>query len=373
MARHFESMSVSSFRGTRDLSIHDLGDLNIIVGNNNSGKTSVLEALMILGNPADFNNVISTSRIREGGKATFRTSLSLFDSFIYMFDSQSEHKQILLSGKMHSRAISFELDGEVRKILVDAAELAQQSLTMKRALRDSVIEEEIEGFEGVHTYNIQMEQRTFFDEIPVKNTITFHKYVKKTVLDRHKPIVNMMFISTTEHLVQNIFKNISRSKQMLREVIDILQTFDAGIEDLRIIQDDIRYVQMIEHKTLGLMPLSSYGDGIKKVIALANGIAGTKDGVLLIDEIETSIHKSVMKEVFSWLVRACKRYNVQLFMTTHSLEVVDELLNCDEIVMQEDMARVITLNKKADKTVARVLTGEKAVQVRDDYDMELRS
>ena len=41
------------------------------------------------------------------------------------------------------------------------------------------------------------------------------------------------------------------------------------------------------------MPLSTYGDGIKKVIALAGRIADAQNGILLIDEIETSIHTSL--------------------------------------------------------------------------------
>ena len=79
-----------------------------------------------------------------------------------------------------------------------------------------------------------------------------------------------------------------------------------------------------------------------------------------------------MLKVYSWMVDSIKRYNVQLFITTHSMEVVDEMLISNESVMNNDMIRVITLVKKENETVARVLTGEKAMQVREDYDMELR-
>ena len=57
--------------------------------------------------------------------------------------------------------------------------------------------------------------------------------------------------------------------------IKALQLFDLDIEDMMIFKSDIgnRPVEYIRHKLLGDMPVSSYGDGIKKVLALSNGIA----------------------------------------------------------------------------------------------------
>lgn len=52
-----------------------------------------------------------------------------------------------------------------------------------------------------------------------------------------------------------------------------------------------RPVEYLRHKRLGDMPLSTYGDGIKKVLVLSNAIAAATNGILLIDEIETAIHK----------------------------------------------------------------------------------
>ena len=43
-----KNFSVKQFRGIRDLNVDKLGDVNLIVGDNNSGKTSVLEAIMLL-------------------------------------------------------------------------------------------------------------------------------------------------------------------------------------------------------------------------------------------------------------------------------------------------------------------------------------
>jgi AAA15 family ATPase/GTPase len=152
------------------------------------------------------------------------------------------------------------------------------------------------------------------------------------------------------------------------EIIAALKLMEPQISGLELIED----VVYLQNENSHMLPLSVFGDGLKKIMALAAGVIRAKDGILLVDELETAIHTSVLKEVFSWLVGACREFNVQLFFTTHSIETVDAVLNCGAQVIREDLLRVITLVKKENKTVARVLSGEKALQVRGDYDMELR-
>ena len=48
----------------------------------------------------------------------------------------------------------------------------------------------------------------------------------------------------------------------------------------------------------------------------------------MIDEIETSLQASILSKVFKWLLEACSRYEIQLFVTTHSLEAISTLARC---------------------------------------------
>lgn len=375
MAQHIQNLHIDSFRGISNLSLDNLGDINIFVGDNNCGKTSVLEALLLLSNPSDFSNIVSVSRIRDGFKMESRFSPVFYDSFIYMFNRMSQEMKIDVSGNIHGKKIKLKIQGNIEKMLIDVEDLIKQSSYMKEGIKEGYIDrnEEIEGFNGELAYYIEPLQKTLFELPPVIEEIHYHKYIRRMLINKKKSVINTIFTSTIEHIVDNTFRNITRNIEITNEVVKVLQIFDENIINLKIIQDDEnRFIQTVDHKLLGSMPLSVYGDGIKKVIALANGVIGAKNGVLLIDEIETSIHKGAMQKVFSWLVNACKKYNVQLFLTTHSLEAVDEMLNSNKVIIEEDMARVITLVKKSDQTVARNLSGEKAIQVREDYDMELR-
>lgn len=376
MARHISNLNIESFRGIRNLELNDLSNVNILVGANNCGKTSVLEAAMVLSRPNDFSNIVSISRLREGNRTNTRFSTSFYDSFLYLFNKLNDELEISVSGEVNNEKTVMRLKGKIEKMLFDPNELISKiiGIGLYPEWKNS-INGEIDNFVGELYYEVEEpfsdgadRLSLFSDTIPV----SFNMY-DRVRMEQKPPRINMSFISTIDHIVKNNFDEIVRSKQLNNSIIEILNLFDSNIKDLRIVPDeDGRIIQMVDHLLLGYMPLSTYGDGIKKIIALANGVVEDQNGVLLVDEIETSIHANALKQVFNWLINACKAFNVQLFLTTHSIETVDAMLNCNPEFITDDLIRVITLSKKENQTIARILTGEKALQVRDDYDLELR-
>ena len=53
MTQVFDQIQINGYRGFETLALSQLGQVNIFVGDNNSGKTSLLEAISILCNPID--------------------------------------------------------------------------------------------------------------------------------------------------------------------------------------------------------------------------------------------------------------------------------------------------------------------------------
>ena len=99
MTRHISNLNIETFRGIKGLELKDLGDVNILVGANNCGKTSVLEATMLLGAPDSFPNILSCSRLREANRLNTRFTNSFFDSFLLLFNRLSDELEIGVSGK----------------------------------------------------------------------------------------------------------------------------------------------------------------------------------------------------------------------------------------------------------------------------------
>ena len=84
-----------------------------------------------------------------------------------------------------------------------------------------------------------------------------------------------------------------------------------------------RAVTLIEMEDCGLVPVSIFGDGLKKVLTLASAAVKTRGGILLIDEFETGIHKHA-------LIYLMKNYLI-IVEGAHDIAVVEKLLKLNGI------------------------------------------
>lgn len=116
--------------------------------------------------------------------------------------------------------------------------------------------------------------------------------------------------------------------------------------------------------------MSTFGDGLRRIFTLATALPGARNGLLLVDELETAIHTHGLGQTFNWLVQACAENNVQLVATTHSLEAVDAIIDaCSGTNI--DLVAYRLENGKGPKTAKRLDKGLLA-RLREDLGMEVR-
>ncbi|MFR4764662.1 MAG: AAA family ATPase [Paraclostridium sordellii] len=72
-------LNIKKFRGISNLEIENLVNINIIVGDNNSGKTSLLESIAFLEKPDSIKNMLLNASRRDSNK------ISKFELFLEMF------------------------------------------------------------------------------------------------------------------------------------------------------------------------------------------------------------------------------------------------------------------------------------------------
>ena len=72
-------LNIKHFRGIENLELKDLSTINIIVGDNNSGKTSLLEAITLLESPDNIKNMLLNASKRDSNNN------SKFELFLEMF------------------------------------------------------------------------------------------------------------------------------------------------------------------------------------------------------------------------------------------------------------------------------------------------
>lgn len=74
-----------------------------------------------------------------------------------------------------------------------------------------------------------------------------------------------------------------------------------------------------------LVPAGSLGEGFGRLLAFALALSEARGGALLIDEIDTGLHHSVLPTVWRLIHDAARRHDVQVLATTHSLDALRTL------------------------------------------------
>jgi hypothetical protein len=163
-----------------------------------------------------------------------------------------------------------------------------------------------------------------------------------------------------------------RLDQNLRQAfVEVMQRIDPGVLDLDLVETgQTTSTIMVKHRLTGRTPIAAFGDGLRRALLIATTIPAVPNGVVLIDELESSLHVSVLDSVLQVLKWAAEQYNVQVFATTHSLEAVDAV--CRNF--GESIDRIVAFRLKQAETGISVkrLTGEFIERIRFERGLDIR-
>jgi len=159
------------------------------------------------------------------------------------------------------------------------------------------------------------------------------KFPSPSAVAHQVPIYRVFTVTPATHystkaIVEHLSRVVDEGKKQL--AVELLQLFDANVEDLDVIASSGREAVRVTHRDRGVVDLASFGDGMRRSAALALALTRASQGVLLVDEIETGIHHSVLRPVLSKLLAAAATSQVQIVATTHSLEAVDAIIGSVE-------------------------------------------
>ena len=113
---------IEKYRGINNLKLENLGKVNIIAGENNTGKTSILEVIQSLKGPNSLREWRLVGR-REGN--VFRPSTNIYDTMKSLFPINNEDNKtnIIYSGKVNGESFSVELDGKFSEAILTNEQL----------------------------------------------------------------------------------------------------------------------------------------------------------------------------------------------------------------------------------------------------------
>lgn len=370
----FNSLTIKGFRAIQELRLEGLRTINLFVGGNNTGKTSVLEALALSSSPMDPNNWVviakrrSTNRLLSGKLDVIERLRWLFskvsgenktnEKMVISADTQQQPLEIQASYSESANAIPPEW--WTRKRRKFSAEDPMQEPSAEELYRFARID--VQVFSGNDEVQEQFDVWENFG------------YQRSPPTEREKnsfpcAVITAFSHTTDEEMARDFSRKMVSDKPQLREdLVEMLRSFDSDVLDLEVLTPSGISGLYVQHRRVGLAPSYTFGDGFRRALCMALAIARSRDGILLVDEIETSMHTTLLFQFCRWLVEQCQRNRVQLFITTHSLEAVDALV----AAVPEDELVAFRLHQQNGLTTTSRLAGSHLAPLRFELGQEIR-
>lgn len=371
-------IAIVGFRSIKNLTLESTGRFNLLVGGNNSGKTSILEAISLGCRPLDSFQWIKVARGRDVSSTKAPIIESLKWLFPKDFDNESTEIKLKLDGEIHVRSITASLqaiyalptssDDDLYEIEDEPAWTAERGVivTVKvGAARDNYQHNIFEHFDELEPLERFTERFRVIEGREVMQPAGrkhHHLLTPVKTIFPHTHRIDKLFLSP-------IFEEAMLHEPLKKQVLELLQKFDPKIRDIKLVPKLRTTAVYLEHDTVGSAPLQTFGDGLRKILQIAVILPSCQNGVLLLDEIETSIHSSHLESFFDWLFSSCAQLNIQVFATTHSLEAVDSALS-----VQKTNAELVTykLHGPSENHLTTRFGKDSLYQARVEFGLEIR-
>ena len=366
-----QSFHIRSFRGLKNVSLENLGRINLLVGENNSGKTSILESLLMFGAPGVSRNWLRILNARDVGLSD--DNIGEVVSWLFPVigrDRPTEREEIVIEGVSENRRESLRLRFQMETEIVEASAMELRRYTevpedtdRTRKVAHLFAEwfSELDGAKSGELVFGHAGRRagprftpTFSDAI---------KRIRTVPMEFVKPHAHRLGRMSVGALTNAVW---TEKKELL---VSVLQIFDQDISGVEMVAGPFEPSLVINHRKLGPMPLHAFGDGLRKAVVVTGHAMRAENGILLLDEAETALHVSMQEAFFKSLHHLCEELNVQVFLTTHSIESVDAVL----AAFDADLAKLTCFRLEKDETViAKRFSGESLKDLRMVLGQEIR-
>lgn len=332
-----DSLNIKNYRNLKQLRINSLGRVNLIIGKNNTGKSTVLEAISIYATKGDLGliyqlldergeNFRQTESAKNETDSTIRTLSSLFTNRFVGFDVADAISIGSIENDLFGESQSSERSVSLRFVkYFDEIQKDNQGVTItrKRTILQSDNDKQFANFKvgleiraGSSSYILSLDE-----DRPYR--FGFKGFEKNE---------SFQFIRTRnidKEINGKLFDSIALT-QKEQYVIDALKIIEPATERIAFVDEAPRRERTAVIKlsnNQGVLPLRSMGDGINRILTIILALINSDNGFLLIDEFENGLHYTVQEQLWKVVFNLAQKLNIQVFVTTHSEDCISGFEN----------------------------------------------
>ena len=317
-------ISFDNFRGIKHLEIPDVSQITLLTGRNNAGKSSILEGIFLF---MDHTAVDSFGKINGfRGLQYTPNPTSLWEPAFFGLDTNHPLRiEVDVDGKKSS--LCYERDDSY--IPADKQGAAQNAYSQFTA-----------STRTTYTLKFLYQQDSYKENgsFSINETGFFRNFATNLKNNQIRFLPGARFISSGIHDDATVFNWIGKMELQgkKQQVIDVLRNIEPEITDIITISNQGQ-TQVYAKVMNRLLPVKLAGDGLNRLLYIVLAILEEPNSILLIDEIDTGFHYSMLKTLWKVVAAAAKESNCQVIATTHSYECIDQAVGgIDEAGMLEE-------------------------------------
>ncbi|WP_295615173.1 ATP/GTP-binding protein [Chamaesiphon sp. GL140_3_metabinner_50] len=345
-----EDIEITNFRCFDRLKVSGCKRINLISGKNNVGKTALLEAIFINNTPTK-DTIISIGDLRrESSQVRSEFPAQIWDNLFWKqnLDPPCVFHTIFQDASFKTTEIFVRNEQDILTVINSniPAELVNH---YDEWLEKEKFKDGAEQSLGVIIINVNNQIFIKLIALSRNREVNLDTTYNKSVYLQNTSFIPSTLRASTVSLTQEFDR--ARLNEKDEEVLKAFQIIDSSIvavESFSIPEPTI-YLKRQGEKRL---PLSLFGDAMNRIADIILKIINNQDSILLIDEIENGIHHSNQTAFWDFLYRLAEQLNVQIFATTHSLEMTEAFIKAG-IDRQDSAAHFeLTRHEKTNKIVA---------------------
>lgn len=366
-----ENITVKNYKNLKNLTIESLGKVNLIVGENNVGKSTFLEAVSIFATNGSINNLKEIQRNR-GLNTTFGKPYDPFD-LGDITNEEVDNFSSFFSGfqinpaDFSSIVISTQCENVNKSIEMKFVTIAENTVKDADGLTFTKIE--TIGAEDMSVFNVL--NKGFQVTGETKKLYIFGKSFQNNLeTDMRFPAFSFIHPTQISSKANPLFYDKIALSTLEEDLIKALQIIDPKIHAINFLgnHSSNRIPMVIYKDDSTRYRLSAMGDGINRILTVILAMLNCKDGVFLIDEFDTGLHYSVQTKLWQMVYQLAENLNIQVFATTHSNDCIKSFIEADK----KQMGKLIRLEKSEDGIVAVPFNDRERLEFAIENDVEVR-